>query len=186
MKKILIVLLLLLLFIGCDEKTNEKQTLNRVDLQEKQKSISKFVLETINGEKLHIKEIDNGLEFKEKKGKVLFLVLFGYRCPPCLQEIPSFIELDREHKDLEIVAIEVQGYDSGELKSFAQNKGINYTLISSDNHMEFIRYIQKRANWSGGIPFIIGLNKKGKVIIMHTGGVEKSTLEGAYQDLIKS
>jgi len=103
--------------------------------------------------------VDNGLEFKEKRGKALFLVLFGYRCPPCLREIPSLIELNREHKDLEIVAIEVQGYDSGELRSFAQRKGIDYTLISAEKHMDFIRYIQKKANWSGVIPFMIGLNK---------------------------
>ena len=185
MNRVLISLFLLFI-IGCDGKIEENESSKKAPVTLKSESVSKFILETIDGKKLHIQEVDNGLEFKEKRGKALFLVLFGYRCPPCLKEIPSLIELNREHKDLEIVAIEVQGYDSGELRSFAQRKGIDYTLVSAEKHMDFIRYIQRKANWSGVIPFMIGLDKDGKVVIVHSGGVRKNALEGAYQDLIKS
>ena len=82
------------------------------------------------------------------------------------------------------MTIEVQGYDNQELKAYGERKSINYNLISSDGSMDFISYIQQKANWHGSIPFLLGLNSKGKVSIVHTGGIGKDALEGAYKDLI--
>jgi len=194
--KILIgTLVLLTIYSGCND---EKQTISvnkdsnttiNKDINSKkevkQEEIQKFTLQTIDGETLNVSEIDNGLKFEELKDKAIFLLFFGHRCPPCLREIPALIELTKEHKDLEVVAIEVQGLDNKGLEAFVERKGINYKTISSGNHFNFINFIQQKANWSGGIPFLLGLNKKGTVIIIHTGGVDKSSLEGAYQDLIK-
>jgi len=205
-KKIIAMLILLFIIVGCDSKTKtdnsssetnssiiteKKVTKEKISTAEKkqnketiQKDIT-FVLETIDGKSLHIKEIENGLEFKEFKGKAIFLVLFGHRCPPCLREIPELIELKKEHKDLEIVAIEVQGLDADSLQEFASDKNINYTLISGYNNMNFIGYIQSKASWGGSIPFLLGLDKKGKVKIMQVGGIPKKQLEIGYQELIK-
>ena len=83
-----------------------------------------------------------------------------------------------------IVAVEVQGYDSQELKAFGERRGINYTLLSSDDNMDFVSYVQAKSKWHGSIPFLLGIHKNGKVKIIHTGGLGKSSLEGAYQDLI--
>ena len=200
MFKILTITVLLLLS-GCDTKSQKEESNTSTttkDIKSSNLDVNKsttekkveekidmlFTLTTIDGKKLNVSEIDNGLKFKELEGKAIFLIFFGYRCPPCVREIPSLIELTNEHKDLAIVAIEVQGYDKQELTEYRQRKGINYNLISSDNHMEFISYIQAKANWHGSIPFFLGLNKKSEVSIVHTGGIGKSALEGAYQDLI--
>jgi thiol-disulfide isomerase/thioredoxin len=190
--------------MSCDSKTQQEEQssltitqskktskVSITDIQDKNKSTTIeektapiFTITTVNDKKLNISEIENGLIFEELKDKAIFLVFFGYRCPPCRREVPVFIELIKEHKDLAIVAIEVQGYDNQELKDFGQRNDINYHLISSDANMEFISYIQAKSNWHGSIPFLLGLNKNGEVKIVHTGGVGKSALEGAYQDLI--
>jgi peroxiredoxin len=203
MFKILTIIGLLLL-LGCDNKTQKEEQSSVVTTQNRkpvgvslvdtldentsttieEKKAPLFRLTTIDGKKLNISEMENGLKFEELKNKVIFLVFFGYRCPPCVREIPTLIELTNEHKDLAIVAIEVQGYNNEELKAFALRKNINYNLISSDNHMDFISYIQVKANWHGSIPFLLGLSPDGEVKIVHTGGVGKSALEGAYRDLV--
>ena len=201
-KKILTAILLVLLF-GCNSKTQKEEQNNSTSTQNqkaenalkketkeknnsnvKEKNLPLFTVTTVEGKKLNISELKNGLKFAELKDKAIFLIFFGYRCPPCVREIPELIELTKEHKDLAIVAIEVQGYDNEELKAFGKRKGINYNLISSDDNIDFISYIQAKANWHGSIPFLLGLNRKGEVEIVHTGGVGKSALEGAYQDLI--
>ncbi|SFV54245.1 Thioredoxin [hydrothermal vent metagenome] len=192
MFKILTTITLLFLF-GCDAKTQKdetvkvspKSTQKESNSSTIEKSLS-FTLNTVDGKQLNISEIENGLKFEELKDKAIFIVFFGYRCPPCLREIPILIELTEKHKDLAIIAIEVQGYDNEELTAFGKRKGINYNLISSDGSMNFISYIQAKANWHGSIPFLLGLKRNGQVSIVHTGGVGKSALEGAYHDLINN
>jgi thiol-disulfide isomerase/thioredoxin len=197
MFRILTIVALFVLF-GCNEKvkTEEKTTSTTTKIEEKnQSAIAKtdkkenenlpiFTLNTVDGKQLHISQRENGLVFEELKDRAIFLIFFGYRCPPCIREIPTLIELTNEHKDLAIVAMEVQGYNNEELKAFALRKNINYNLISSDGNMDFISYIQTRANWHGSIPFLLGLKRDGEVSIVHTGGVGKSALEGAYRDLV--
>ena len=192
-----LAIIALLLLSGCDSKSQKEEQTLSTDTQNKKsveipivktlddnQSEPLFTLKTIDGQQFNISEIENGIKFKELEGKAIFLIFFGYRCPPCIREIPALIELTKEHKDLAIVAIEVQGYNSQELKEFGQKQGINYNLISSDNHMDFISYIQTKSNWHGSIPFLLGLDKKGKVGLVHIGGVGKSMLESAYQDLV--
>jgi len=188
------IMLLTLLFLvsGCDKKEDSNQTkteikrdINKSVSVNKTTKVVNFNLKTIEGKEFHLREIDNGLEFKELKDKAIFLLFFGHRCPPCLREIPELIEIQKKYKDLSIVALEVQGLDKEQLKSFAKRKGINYNLITLDNSMRFVNYIQAKASWSGSIPFLIGLNKKGKVIIINVGGISKEQMEQAYSDLIK-
>ena len=187
------ILILLFLFSGCEgkekstttqTKEKEEKSINSAENKATQQAI-KFNLKTIDGKEFHLTEIDNGLEFKEIKDRPIFLVFFGHRCPPCLREIPELIEISKEHKDLSIVAFEVQDLSSEQLKQFAKSKGINYNLITLADSINFVNYIQAKASWSGSIPFLIGLNKKGKVVIIHVGGVGKEQLEIAYNSLIQ-
>jgi len=188
------IMLLTLLFLvsGCDKKEDSNQTkpeiktdINKTVSANKATKEIKFSLKTIDGKEFHLTEIDNGLEFKELKDKAIFLLFFGHKCPPCLREIPELIEMQKEHKDLSIVGLEVQGLDNEQLKDFAKRKGINYNLITLGSSMDFINYIQAKASWSGAIPFLIGLNKKGKVVIINVGGIGTEQMEQAYKDLIK-
>jgi len=195
-KKVVVLLILLFVISACDSKTEKKSDNNSSGVTEKSviadnKKISKeeskeitFTLETIDGTTIHIKEIENGLEFQEFKGQPIYLILFGYRCPPCLKEIPELIELTKEHQDLKIIAMEVQGLDSDALQEFVTDRGINYPVISGYNYMDFISYIQLKAQWGGAIPLLLGLNKKGEVEIMQIGGVSKRELEIGYKELI--
>ncbi|NEW61121.1 TlpA family protein disulfide reductase, partial [Sulfurovum sp. bin170] len=121
MFRILATIALLFLF-GCDSKTQKEESIFSTTAQKNDPvgvplvgtldgnistTIEKFTLNTIDGKQLNISEIENGLEFKELKDKAIFLVFFGYRCPPCVREIPVLIELTKKYKDFAIVAIEV-------------------------------------------------------------------------------
>jgi thiol-disulfide isomerase/thioredoxin len=199
-KKIVALSILLFLSSGCDGKvdnssrdTNSSTPKEKVVAEDKNTTIKtekirdevKFSLETIDGKTLNIKEMPNGLKFEEFDGKPVFLIFFGHRCPPCLREIPRLIEFTKKHKDLEIVALEVQGLDNDALKEFAQEKGIKYNLVSGYSYMDFISYIQSKAGWGGAIPFILGINTKGDVKFIKVGGLYESDLEMGYKELIK-
>jgi len=122
-----------------------------------------FTLTTLEGKELHVDETNGGIGFQGHENRVTFLLFFGFRCPPCLAEIPALVSLTKEqHKDLDIIAIEVQRLPAEDLKAFKKMKGINYTLLSGDEgeNAQFISYIGKRAQWSGSIPFLVALNPK--------------------------
>ena len=145
-----------------------------------------FQLTTIDGKTLHVDEAQDGIVFQEHKGKVVFLLFFGYRCPPCLGEIPVLKALtDEKHKDLEVIAMEVQRLPSDQLKLFQKEKGINYTLLSGDEgqNAQFISYIGQRAQWGGSIPFLVALNPKGVVKMVHVGGMGSKKFKSIYEKL---
>lgn len=143
-----------------------------------------FSLTTINGKTLNISELDGGLNIHEFKDKVVFVIFFGHQCPPCIKEIPALVALTKEgHKDLEIVGLEVQGLDEDRLTNFAKHKSINYHLITGGANQDFISYIASKAGWSGGIPFLLAMDKKGVVQVVHTGGLGKAQFDNIYNDL---
>jgi thiol-disulfide isomerase/thioredoxin len=118
----------------------------------------------VNGKKYEISGTPNGLKIPGTEGKVVFLEFFGHRCPPCLATIPHFIKLQEKFKDkLVIFAVEVQGYDTPTLKEFGKRAGINYILASGNDNRLFVSYIAQRAQWQGGIPFLIVMDTKGEV-----------------------
>lgn len=128
----------------------------------------------------------NGIDIKELRGKVVIVDLFGHACPPCIRSIPHLIELQNKYKsELAIIAVEVQGYDNMELQEFAKDKSINYIVASEENSYSFVKYIQSRAQWDGGIPFLLILDTKGEVQLINTGMLLKSELEEIIEELIE-
>jgi thiol-disulfide isomerase/thioredoxin len=159
MKRLLSVLIALgLLYTASFGQTAKKESITVKDINGKSYEITG----TVNG--LKISGID--------KNKMVFLEFFGHRCPPCLATIPHFIKLQKKYKDkLVIMAFEVQGYDNTALKKFAENAGINYIVLSREhaNNSYFVNYIAQRAQWQGGIPFLIVMDKSGEVRDIYEG-----------------
>ena len=211
MFKIMSTILLFALLTACsaqeDHETNSskaKEEVKRVEapkelvqkkvVQKSQKEdnrtqtpkASLFTLTTLEGKTIHIDETKGGLAFKEYKDKAVLLLFFGHRCPPCLAEIPVLTALtNKGHKDLEIIAIEVQGYSAEQLKEFKKQKGINYNLVTYDNGVNLVNYIAKQAQWSGAIPFLVGFDTKTVVQIVHAGGLRANSFDKIYTTLTK-
>lgn len=208
MFKIVTTLLLLLLLSACssEENTEQKESnttqIKQNTIEPKTQEVTKpasmsskkevapatslFTLKTIDGKELHIDESTGGLTFQEYKGKVVLVIFFGHQCPPCLAEIPVLKALvEKGHKDLEIVALEVQGNSKEQLKAFQERTGINYNLVTGKDHYEFIDYIAQKANWTGSIPFLIGFNKKSEVKVVHVGGLSAQHFDNIYTTLSK-
>ena len=144
-----------------------------------------FILHDIDGKSVEVIDIKEGLKFVGHERPV-FLVMFGHRCPPCKIEIPILIDLAKRYKDkLSIIAVEVQGYSSDEIKRFRKEYGINYTLISGRENSNFVAHVAQRAGWKGAIPLLIAIDKKGEVQYLHAGPISASKLESLISELNK-
>lgn len=145
-----------------------------------------FNIKDITGSSYTVEALPNGLQFKELKGKIVFLEFFGHRCPPCNKSIPKYISLQKKYKDkLAIVAIEVQGLSTQQTAEFAKQKGINYITISQMDAGMLTEHVAARASWSGAIPFLIILNQKGEVETMQAGLIPEDALANVIETLSK-
>jgi thiol-disulfide isomerase/thioredoxin len=143
-----------------------------------------LTIQTLDDKEIHVDEAVAGLTFQEHKNKMVFVIFFGYRCPPCIQEMPHLIALmEKKHPDLEIVALEVQGLNKEELVAYKKEKGINYTLALGSENNQFIRYIASKAQWEGSIPFFIAFDKQGEVKVVHIGALNTKQLNSVYEEL---
>jgi len=147
-----------------------------------------FILTTTAEQNITIIETKEGFDFPEFKGKAVLIALFGHRCPPCIKEIPEFIELTNKHKDkndLAIIAIEVQNYPAEDVKEFVKDHEMNYNVIAGVNHHNFISYLANRAGFPNGIrlPFLVAINKDGEVEGTQEGKLGQQELEFIIEDL---
>jgi len=138
----------------------------------------------VSGKTYTVQGTEQGLKIEGLEGKVVFLEFFGHKCPPCLASIPHLIKLQNKHKDkLAIVSIEVQGYNHAQTAKFAQEKGMNYIVVSEEKATALVSYIQQRAQWQGSIPFLVALDTKGDVQFVQAGMLPESSLEELIKQL---
>ncbi len=101
----------------------------------------------------------------ELKGKVVVLDFWATYCPPCLEEIPHLVALQKQHKDLQVIGLHVGGEeDRPKVPKFVEKLKINYTLAFPDDALS--------AALLGGesaIPQTFVFNREGKFVEKFVG-----------------
>lgn len=113
-------------------------------------------------------------------GKVLLITFFATWCPPCIEEIPTLIELQKNYarKGFSIVAISVDQGGPEEVARLVTKKRINYPVMMADN--------ETMENFGGvyGIPVSFLVNNEGNVVKKYPGYVPKSILQKDIQSVM--
>ena len=80
----------------------------------------------------------NLVSMNQFQGKVVLLNFWGTWCGPCRVEIPDFVKLSEKYKvqGLEIVGVTLTSGPPNRISSFADQWGINYTLLTDINKNE--------------------------------------------------
>lgn len=129
-----------------------------------------FSLKDINGKTVSITDFN---------GKVVILDFFASWCPPCRQEVPDFIELQKTYGDKGFAMLGVALVTVEEAKDFADKAGINYPVLVDDG---------KVSNLYGpirSIPTTFVLDKLGKIVKMYIGFRPKADFENDIKELLK-
>lgn len=129
-----------------------------------------FSLTDINGKTVSLSEF---------KGKVVILDFFASWCPPCRQEVPDFIQLQKTYADKGFAMVGVAVVSAKDAKDFAGQAGINYTVLV-DNGKVSDTYGPIRS-----IPTTFVLDKNLKIVKMYIGFRPKSTFEADIKELLK-
>ena len=104
------------------------------------------------------------------QGKVVLVDLWGMFCPPCLTEIPTFIDLQERYRDagLVMVGIAFERIEDTEkrrarLLDFVDERGINYLVLDGGSLSEFEAALPAMRDVAG-FPVEVLIDRRGTVV----------------------
>ena len=115
----------------------------------------------------------------EFKGKVIILDFFASWCPPCKEEIPGLIELQKTYGPQGFTLVGVALVSLADAKEFAQKMGINYPVLIDDGRVS-VSYGPVRS-----IPTTFVIGKDFKVARVYIGYRTKDVFENDIKELLK-
>ena len=181
--------LILLCFLGCDNGTAqrkiEKKSITTSKDTRTNKRVKKvnatmapdFTLADLEG---------NWVSMNQFKGKVVLLNFWGTWCGPCRKEIPDFVKLSEKYKDdgLEIVGVTLTSGPPKRISSFADQWGINYTLLTDidGNETQSVTalYGQVTGRRISGVPTTFLIDRDGYIRQKYVGPRSEAVF---YKDL---
>ena len=181
MKKVLIIILssFVFLFTACDSSSSidaKSLAKTKIEAEKKEFEPTSFVLLTTDEKFIGFKTSKDGLDFDEFKGKKAVIVdIFATWCPPCIEGLPTLIELKDKYKDdFEIVSVLFeQDKPKEEVLEFIKKFGINYPITMGDDNF----VLAKELGDIKKVPEMFLFSKSGKFIHKFVGNVPKEELE---------
>jgi len=110
----------------------------------------------------------------EWQGKILIINFWATWCPPCLKEIPEFIELQSEYAQQNVQFIGIAIDDAQLVDDYLSFTDINYPILIASS--EDRQLSQKLGNSINAIPFTIIVNQQSQIIFAHPGELSKQRI----------
>jgi thiol-disulfide isomerase/thioredoxin len=114
------------------------------------------------------------------KGKVLLVTFFATWCPPCRQEIPSLIRLQKDlsAKGFSVLGLSLDEGGSEIVNELVENDNINYPVLMADSEVV--------SGFGGvtGIPTSFLVSHEGKMIRTYAGYVPHELLKQDIEEIM--
>lgn len=116
----------------------------------------------------------------EFKDKVLLVTFFATWCPPCREEIPEFIGLQKElgERGFSVLGVSVDEGGGGLVKKLIEQTKINYPVVMADEA------VLSGFGGISGVPTSFLVNRKGNVVKSYPGYVSHAVLRQDIDELL--
>lgn len=109
------------------------------------------------------------------KGKTVVAYFWATWCKPCVKEVPLLIGLQNKYKDKNVQFIGIAIDNADKVEKFAKDHAIPYPiLIGGDDAMALAK---KMGDLVGGLPFMVVIDKNGKLVDKILGEIPEGKLE---------
>lgn len=114
------------------------------------------------------------------RGKVVILDFWATWCPPCIKEIPDFVELQKKYGDkgLAILGISLDQNPKRVLRPFVKKYKMNYPVLLTDGKVD------RAYGGITGIPTTFVINRKGEIYKQYVGFRPKNVFEADIKALL--
>lgn len=129
-----------------------------------------FTLQDLSGGKVRLADL---------KGKVVLVEFWATWCPPCRDSIPTIERLHKTYGGKGLVTLGVSLDDGGwdEVKVFAQEQGITYTVLKGEESVSDSYRVR-------AIPLTVLVDKEGRIARQYVGGTDEKGLERDIRALL--
>ena len=111
----------------------------------------------------------------EWDGKIRLVNFWATWCPPCVREMPAFIEMQEQYKDKDFVVIGIALDSKDRVDDFINNLlDINYPILNGEAATELTTLYGNRL---GVLPFSVFIGKDNKIISTHNGEITADTIK---------
>lgn len=121
-------------------------------------------------------------KFDDLKGKVAIVYFWATWCEPCLAEAPHLLALYESFKDkgLEVVGIAMDNADK--VREFATKSKLTFKVVYGGR--EAMQLNKDLGNSLGAIPFMVVIDRDGKIVERIKGEAKAGRIEGLIAPLL--
>ena len=118
----------------------------------------------------------------EWEGKVLVVNFWATWCPPCLKEMPAFVELQEKygHRGLQFVGIAIDRPEV--VRNFMDSMAINYPVLIGD--LAGIEVGRRYGNRLGSLPYTVVVDRDGQMVFSKRGELSRELAEDVIRPLL--
>jgi peroxiredoxin len=128
-------------------------------------------------------------ELVKHEGKVMVLNFWATWCPPCVEEMPEFVEFFNESDPDELALISLSADDPAlkdkAVKAFQKNHGLPFPILILNEQNPDAFYDALGTEMSGALPTTLVYDRAGKVVKHWEGAVTLEDLEEATDPLLE-
>lgn len=121
-------------------------------------------------------------ELSQFDGHVILLNFWATWCPPCLEEIPALMALQRElgPRGLQVVGLALDEFEA--TRAFVVEHGVDYpVLVGGDSGFALA---ERFGNIPASLPYTVVVDRTGVIRAVHRGALSRDEAAGLVQPLL--
>lgn len=116
------------------------------------------------------------------EGKTLVLYFWATWCKSCVAEVPELKSVFAKYKSKNATVVGIAVDNADKVQQFVKDHGIEYPMYVGGN--EALALSKQLGNAVGGLPFVVVVDAKGRIIERILGETPKGKLEGVLKPLL--
>jgi thiol-disulfide isomerase/thioredoxin len=150
---------------------------------------TEYTLEGIDGSKFEVTKAGTNFTIKGATEPVIVYDIFATWCPPCRAEAPHLSSLQKKLAGkVKIIGVSIEeGNDNAFYQRFAEDIGVEYTLVNSPDNQKLSRAMAGAIGVGQDfpIPLMVGY-KNGRFVKYYSGLVPEEMLESDLKQLAEA